>query len=519
MTTPRRMLTALTLAGFAALAVPLSTPAPAAAQPAPLEGLDDYVEASMDAWDVPGLGLAVVKDDSLVYARGYGVRELGSDAAVDEHTIFAIGSSSKAFTTASLAMLADEGELAWDDPATRYLPRLQLHDPYATRELTVRDLVVHRSGLPRCDQMWYGTSFDREEVLRRVRHCEPSWSFRSNFGYQNIMYLAAGEVVSEVSGTRWDTFVERRIFGPLGMERASTSVDSLEGMANVASPHEEVDGEVRPVPWRDIDNIGPAGSINASVAEMARWVRLQLGEGVFEGDTLLSSDVVEEMHSPQMLIEREPPWSQILGAHGHFLAYGLGWFLHDHRGVKIVEHGGAIDGMRAQVAMVPEKELGIVVLTNRGGGSLGTPLMYRIVDAYLDAEPTDWAARFKSVADSMQAEGEEQEKALRDARKEDTSPSLEPAAYAGTYTDSLYGTVDVTEEGGDLALSYHSFAADLEHWHLDTFRAEWRGESAGRGLSGSLVTFRLDARGEVEALEVPGMGTFDRVPDPGEPED
>ncbi len=514
MTTPRRTPTALTLAAFAALAVLLSTATPAAAQPAPLDGLDDYVEETLEAWGVPGLGLAVVKDGRVVHARGYGVRDVEEGSPVDEHTIFAIGSSSKAFTTASLAMLADEGELSWDDPATRHLPGLELHDPYVTRELTVRDLVTHRSGLPRCDRAWYGTSYDREEVLRRVRFCEPSWSFRSHFGYQNIMFLAAGEVVSEVSGTRWDTFVERRLFDPLGMERSSTSVDSLEGMANVASPHEEIDGEVRPVPWRDIDNIGPAGSINSSVAEMARWVRLQLDEGVFGGDTLISAGAVEEMHAPQTLIEPDSPMRQALGARGHFLAYGLGWFLHDYEGVKIVEHGGAIDGMRAQVAMVPEEDLGMVLLTNRGGTSPVTPLMYRIVDAYLDVPETDWSTRFKAIADSMEAEGEKRERELREARKEGTSPSLDLAAYAGTYADSLYGEVEVREEGDGLSVAYHSLEADLEHWHLDTFRAAWRNPLvAQQGLSGSLLTFRLDARGEVEALEVPGMGTFDRVPD------
>ena len=509
MTATRSTLTALTLAALAAVLLPA---AQAAGQPAPLEGLDGYVEEAMEAWGVPGLGLAVVEGDSVVYARGYGVRELGRDAPVDEHTLFAIGSSSKAFTAASLAVLVDEGELSWDDPATRHLPRLQLHDPYATRELTVRDLVTHRSGLPRCDQVWYGTSYDRDEVLRRVRFCEPNSSFRSAFGYQNIMFLAAGEIVSEISGTRWDTFVERRLFGPLEMERSNTSVDSLDGMANVASPHEEVEGEVRPVPWRDIDNIGPAGSINSSVSEMARWVRLQLGEGVFEGDSLISAGSVQEMQSPQMLIEREPPWSRLLGDHGHFLAYGMGWFLHDHRGVKIVEHGGAIDGMRAQVALVPEEELGLVVLTNRGGASLGTPIMYRVVDAYLDAPETDWAARFRSIADSMEAEGEKAEQELRDARKEGTSPSLEPAAYAGSYADSLYGTVEIAEEAGALSLTFHSFTADLEHWHLDTFRARWTDDAGGfRSLQGSLLTFRLGARGEVESVEVPGLGAFDRV--------
>lgn len=511
MTTIRRTGTTLTLLALAALLAPAG---PAGAQPAPLDGLDAYVEATMEAWGVPGLALAVVKDGSVVYARGYGARDVERGDPVDEHTIFAIGSSSKAFTTASLAMLVDDGELSWDDPATRYLPELQLRDPYPTRELTVRDLVTHRSGLPRCDRLWYGTSFDRDEILRRVRFCEPSWSFRSHFGYQNIMFLAAGKVVSEVSGTRWDAFVERRIFDPLGMERSSTSVDSLDGTANVASPHAEIDGEVRTVPWRNIDNVGPAGSINSSVAEMARWVRLQLAEGVFRGDTLISPGSVEEMHSPQTLIEPDSPLRRLLGARGHFAAYGLGWFLHDYEGVKIVEHGGSIDGMRAQVGMVPEEDLGMVILTNRGGSSPVTALMYRIVDAYLDVPETDWSERFESVADSIEAEGDEQDRKLRESRKEGTSPSVDLAAYAGTYADSLYGELEVTEEDGRLSLTYHSLSADLEHWHLDTFRADWDSPlAAQQGLSASLLTFRLDARARVTSVEVPGMGEFERRPD------
>lgn len=512
MTKIRRTGTALTIAALAALL--LAPAGPAEAQPAPLGGLDGYVEETMEAWGVPGLALAVVKDGSVVYARGYGVRNADSGDPVDEHTIFAIGSSSKAFTTASVAMLVDDGELAWDDPVNRHLPGLRLHDAYPTHELTVRDLVTHRSGLPRCDMLWYATSFDRDEVLRRVRFCEPSSSFRSHFGYQNIMFLAAGEIVSEVSGTRWDAFVERRIFGPLSMERSSTSVDSLDGTANVASPHGEIDGDVRPVPWKDIDNVGPAGSINSSVAEMARWVRLQLGEGVFRGDTLISPESVQEMHSPQMLIDEDSPLRRLLGARGHFAAYGMGWFLHDYEGVKIVEHGGSIDGMRAQVGMVPEEDLGMVVLTNRGGSSPVSALMYRIVDAYLDLPETDWSERFKSVNDSIEAEGEKRDEKLREARKEGTSPSVDLAAYAGTYTDSLYGDLEVTEDDGQLSLTYHSMTADLEHWHLDTFRAEWDDPEAGpQSLAGSLLTFGLDASARVTSVEMPGMGEFERRPE------
>jgi CubicO group peptidase (beta-lactamase class C family) len=511
MTTIRRTGTALTLLALAALLAPAG---PAGAQPAPLDGLDAYVEETMEAWGVPGLALAVVKDGSVVYARGYGVRNAERGDPVDEHTVFAIGSSSKAFTTASLAMLVDDGELSWDDPATRHLPELRLHGAYPTHELTVRDLVTHRSGLPRCDRLWYATSFDRDEVLRRVRFCEPSWSFRSHFGYQNIMFLAAGMIVSEVSGTRWDAFVERRIFDPLDMERSSTSVDSLDGTSNVASPHGEIDGEVRPVPWRNIDNVGPAGSINSSVAEMARWVRLHLGEGVFRGDTLISPESVEEMHSPHMLVDSDSPLRRLLGARGHFAAYGMGWFLHDYEGVKIVEHGGAIDGMRAQVGMVPEEDLGMVILTNRGGSSPVSALMYRVVDAYLDLPETDWSERFKSVSDSIEAEGEEQDQELREARKEGTSPSVDLAAYAGTYTDSLYGDLEVTEDDGRLSLSYHSMTADLEHWHLDTFRADWDDPLAGQqSRAASLLTFGLDASARVTSVEVPGMGEFERRPE------
>lgn len=497
----------------AALAI-LILPAVAAAQPAPLQGLDDYVTEAMAAWEVPGLALAVVKDDSVVYARGYGTRRRGQDAPVDPNTLFAIGSSSKAFTSASLAILSGEGKVSWDDPVQRHLPDLELYDAYVTRELTVRDLLSHTSGLPRCDRMWYGTSFTREEVLHRVRFCEPQWSFRSHFGYQNIMFLAAGRVVARLTGDRWDSFVEERIFAPLGMERSNTSVDSLQGMANVASPHAEVGDTARAIEWRDIDNIGPAGSINSSAAEMAKWIRLQLGEGSYEGEQLIPAAAVGEMHTPQTLIRREPPWD-LTTPESHLLAYGLGWFLHDYRGRMVVEHGGAIDGMRAQVTLVPEEELGLVVLTNMGTSTgLGTALQYRVLDAYFDAGERDWAARYLSVSDSLEAEQEKQERKLREARAEGTEPSLPLERYAGTYADSLYGEIQVGHEDGALTMTYESFEGTLEHWHHDTFRARFRDAlTAGMGLSATLFTFQLDAMGQVEALEAPGMGRFVRAPE------
>ena len=491
----------------------LGQPVTAQAQPAPLKGLDGYVKQAMAEWDVPGLSLAVVKDDSVVYARGYGVREVGTDDPVDAHTLFAVGSTSKAFTAALLGQLVDEGELSWSDPVTNHLPWFQLQDPWVTRKLTVRDLLTHRSGLPRCDGLWYGTNYSREEILRRVRHCEPEFSFRSQFGYQNIMFLAAGGVAAEVAGERWDRLVEGRIFEPLGMDRSNTSIDSLDGTENVATPHAEIDGEVRPVPWRDLDNVGPAGSINSSAIEMAQWVRLHLNDGVYEGNRLLADSTVVEMHTPRMLREPNVLTPEDLFPSTHFTAYGLGWFLRDYQGRGVVWHGGAIDGMRATVGMIPEEGLGVVVLTNRGPDGLGGPLMWQVVDAYVGASETDWAAEYASVYDSLDRQEVKQEDKLREARAENTSPSLELEAYEGTYRHDLYGDVEVSRGGEGLEIEVAgSYGGELEHWHHDTFRVVWNQPAMQAGsLEQELITFHMDARGKPSVLEIARMGTFQAV--------
>lgn len=258
----------------------------------PLEGLDQYITEAMRSWEVPGLAIAIVKDDRVLLAKGYGVRKLGDPAPVNEHTLFAIGSASKAFTAASIAMLVDEGKLKWDDPVTNYLPGFQLFDPYATRELTVRDLLCHRSGLERADLLWYGSAFGREEILRRIRYLKPSWSFRSRFGYQNIMFLAAGQIIPAITGKSWDDFVKERLFAPLGMSSSNTSVRDLARSDNSATPHAKIEGKVEPIAWRNIDNVAPAGSINSSAADMAQWIRLNLNWGKFNDKQLISSGAI-----------------------------------------------------------------------------------------------------------------------------------------------------------------------------------------------------------------------------------
>lgn len=475
----------------------------------PEPGFDEYVEKAMKEWEVPGLAIAVVKDDKIVFAKGYGVRELGGTAGVNEQTLFAIGSSSKAFTAATIALFVDEGKLKWDDPVTKYLPALQLFDPYSTRELTVRDLLTHRSGMERGDLLWYASPYDRNEVLRRVRFLKPSWSLRSRFGYQNIMYLAAGQISPVVSGKEWDDVIRERIFVPLGMNSSSTSIRSFAGKNNVASPHSKIDDKLQKVAWRNIDNVGPAGSINSNVVDMAQWIRLNLGGGMYDNKRILSATAVKEMQTPQTIIRIEGANERLYPA-AHFLNYGLGWFLSDFRGRKLVEHGGAIDGMRSVVGMLPEEKLGVVILTNRHGSVLPHVMMYRVLDAYLGVAKRDWSAEMFPKFRALEEQAKAAEKKTEDERVQGTSPSLALEKYAGAYQNEMYGEAKFAVKEGKLTSEFGpNFMGDLEHWHYNTFRVVWRDRMEGKGF----VNFKLNTKGQVETVSIDGLGEFTRVPD------
>lgn len=487
----------------------------AQSQREPWPGLDAYIESARAAWSVPGIGLAIVRNDSLIYARGYGVRELGKPEPVTAQTVFAIGSSSKAFTAASIAMLVDEKKVSLDASPATYIPGFQLYDSYATRELSVRDLLSHRSGLARGELSWYGSPNDRDEIVRRVRYLKPSWSFRSQFGYQNLMYITAGQVVAKVSGKSWDDFVRDRIFVPLGMSSSSTTIRNLSAQPDVAQPHAEVQGVVRAIPWRNIDNAGPAGSINAPVADMAQWVRLQLARGRFGGKELISARMMDEMQQAHTVIRTDSA-ARAANPESHLQAYGLGWFLQDYRGRLAVHHGGNIDGFSALVAMLPEERFGIVLLTNMNGSPLPTALMQRIFDLQLKASPRDWSGEALTRRDAQRVRAVQAQARADSQRVPNTRPSLPLSAYAGTYSDSLYGELKVREEGGKLALSYGpNWNGVLEHWHFDTFRVRFDTPV----LPPVPVMFRLNAAGKVAEVELDmaGLATFRRVPDAGGP--
>jgi CubicO group peptidase (beta-lactamase class C family) len=495
-------------------------PQSARAQQTPLEGLDGYVAKAVHDWDAPGLSIAVVKNDAVVFAKGYGVRKLGESAPVNEHTLFAIGSSSKAFTTASIAMLVDEGKLRWDDHVQRYLPQFQLSDPYVAHELTVRDLFCHRGALERADYIWAITQYDRDEVLRRARYLLEIEKFRYVYGYNNIMFIAGGQLIPALTGKTWDAFVRERIFQPLGMNDTNASTNDFRSGGNVANPHAWADRKAKAIPWRNIDNAGPAGSINSSAVEMAQWVRLQLNDGTYEGKRLVSAAALGETHEPQMVITRDVLKEDLSIYKGfwpsdtHFMLYGLGWFLEDYRGRKVIWHGGAIDGMNALVAFIPEEKLGVVVLVNlnRDGYNQILPaLMWRVFDAYLGAPQRDWSFEFLQRVTPFE---EKADTAAKEAEKQipGTKPSLPLPQYAGHYVNCVLGDARIVEDGGALAWQGPVFAGSLKHWHYDTFQLSWTDLRAGSTPEKSLVTFQLDQRGRPSQLKVLGID-FQRAPD------
>lgn len=470
-----------------------------------LKEIDAYAEKARVDWSVPGFAVGIVKDDKVVFLKGYGVRELNKPEKVDENTLFAVASNSKAFTTASLAILVDEGKLDWDDKVVKYLPDFQMYDSYTTGEMTIKDLVSHRSGLDTFsgDLLWYETTYTNDEILRRARFLKPTYGFRAGYGYQNIMFIAAGRVVERVSGKTWSEFVREKILTPIGMNATKTSVLDYKTGDNIAVPHNESGGKLRPLPQGNVDGAAGAVRINSSVADMTKWLRLQLGRGKFDGKQIFSEKQSGAMWSPVNALPVNPFPAKEAPTQ-MFSAYGLGWFTQDYRGRKIVQHSGGLDGMISQTAMMPSENLGLVVLTN-SETSVNSIMMNKIFDVFLNAEPKrDWSAeRLKRAADGKAKAAADDAKIVA-ARATNTKPSLALKNYAGNYVDRLYGDATVTEENGKLVLRFvqsPNFVADLEHWHYDTFQIKWR-PSVSYNFSRGFITFVLNNTGAADELKI-----------------
>ncbi len=473
-------------------------------------GLDGYLRQAMADWEVPGLAVAVVKDDSVVFVGSYGVRKLGLSDPITPNTLFANASTTKAFTSMAIAMLVDEGKLGWDDRVASYLPTFVLRDPYASRELTLRDLLTHRVGFGDPGFLWYGVDIEYPTMVRRLRHVEPTSSFRSRFAYNNVSYATAGVIAGRVAGTGWDSLVAQRILQPLGMHRTVTQAHQLPEHADLALPHDRIADTIKTIDAIGlVDRIASAGAMYSSVMDMTQWIRFLLNEGVDDGQRLVSDTAFAEIFKPQIVVPADEFYPTAKLTHPHFTAYSLGWFLQDYRDEFLAFHTGSIDGTVALVGLMPDRELGLVVFANRDHAELRHAIMFRVLDVYLGGALRDWSTELRALYDSLAQEARDREMQAREQRRAGTQPTLPLTEYIGVYTDSLFGSLQIWLEGSSLVLERSPFlTADLSHWHYDVFNALWQ----HRWLGDDLVTFRLGPNGKVAALEMQGR-LLRRVPE------
>ncbi len=488
----------------------LAAPTASAAPPSLPPGFDDWVAQVMKAFEVPGVAITVVKDGQVVLAKGYGVRKLGDATPVDDSTLFGIASNSKVFTAVALALLVEEGKLEWDAPVVRFMPAFQLWDPWVTRELTVRDLLVHRSGLGlgAGDLLWWPAStLDRADIVKRLRFVPPATSFRSAYAYDNVLYLAAGQLIEAVTGQRWEDFVAQRILAKAGMTGSAVRYADALKRGNVAATHAKVEGVLRLVAPLETDNFNPAGGILSSASDLAKWLSVLLGRGqLADGTRLYSEKTARELDAlvtplvvPPLDDERTKELDPL---RPNFAGYGLGLFVTDYRGHKVVAHTGGLPGFVSRVVRVPDASLGISVLTNQEADEAFRVISWQLTDHFLDAPKTDWLAAFQKEEARQKKKTAEALKKSAAARDLKSRPSLPLKGYAATYRDAWYGDITLALEGNTLVMRFShtpSLVGDLEPWQHDTFVVRWRNREL---RADAFVTFALDPDGKVEQAKL-----------------
>ena len=472
--------------------------------PAPPAGLNAYVRKAMAEWQVPGLAVAIVKDGKLVVARGYGVRELGQPGTVNANTLFTIGSNSKQFTVAALGTLVSAGKLQWNAPVIDYLRNFRLRSAYVTQNITLSDLLSHRSGF--CDPlwMWYTSDDTAANVIERLRYQKPDYGFRTHFCYNNTMYLAASLFIPAITGESWNDYVAQHLFDPLGMTRTDTTEAAVDAASNAAIPHAKIHGKVVVTQryWaNNMDVFASVGGINSSVNDMSHWLEMLLADGEYDGKTVVAPDVIRAMETPHMII---PPhnwigdWMRTQTPGSHFYAYGYGFMLQDYGRYKLVWHAGDINGMASAMAIVPSEHLGVVALSNLDQNRAPEGVVFHVLQSYLGLPQFDVSQAMYGYMRKQDAEDQAAEEKLAATRQKDARPPQPLAAYTGQYRDDFYGTALVTEEHGHLVLQLGnpSFTGDLEPWHGNTFRVTWRDRYNGRNY----LTFDVNAYGQADKL-------------------
>jgi len=476
--------------------------APTAVAKPGLGDFDEFVNQALKDWKVPGVAVAVVQGDKVILLKGYGYRDVEKQLPVTPNTLFGIGSITKSFTVSTLGMEMDEGKVDWDKPVRDYLPAFKMYDPALTEQMTIRDLITHRSGLPRHDMVWYSSDFSREDIIHRLQYLEPNKPLRSTFQYNNLMFMTAGYIAGLLNGKSWEDTIRERIFTPLGMNGTNFSLKDSQSAPDFALPYRkgsDVKAEVKRMPFDeqcpDRCAVGPAGEINSSAADMSRYVLFHMNKGKLEGKTLLSENNAIQMQTPQMAIQGAPDYKEESET-----SYGMGFFVSQYRGHKFVGHGGNLDGFSAELAFLPNDGMGVIVLTNLDGTGLPNAIAYNVLDRLLGLDQTPWSQRYlQQEIKGRESEQEAKSKGYA-AHKMGTHPSHDLKDYVGDYGHPGYGVVSVVADGSGFKLKINKITESVAHLHYDVFQVP---DAPFDPFAKLKVSFFSDADGDISTLALP----------------
>jgi len=469
-----------------------------------IQALDQFIKEGITKWKPPGLAVTVVKDGNIVFKKAYGVTNINGKQAVDINTLFGCMSTTKAFVAAGLAMLVDDGKLNWEDKVIDYLPEFQLKDPYITREINIRDLLTHRTGIGNTDYLWTIMSINSDSVLYKMREVDKSYSLRSSFIYQNIFYLAAGKVIEKVTGKPWGEFLKERIYLPLGMTNTHASLEAVKPIINKADAHFEIDGKIEKIEQVSADAIAPAGAMWSSIDDIGKWIQFLLNDGIKNSDTLISTVNFKELFKAQQIIPENEFYPTQQVTKPNWTTYGLGWFQHDYKGKMVQFHTGSLPGMVAIAGMIPEDHIGVYVMGNLDHVELRHAIMYAVFDLFTEEELSrNWSEEFYAIYHPK----EEEQPVPQPVPN--TTPTFTEKDMIGKYLSSQYGLLEIYSESDVLKFNLNNtIFGKLSHWHYDIYQATFDDIFRGK----TLINFRLGEDGKLSYLEIYG-GRFDRVQD------
>lgn len=463
---------------------------------------DAYVQQAVKDWNAPGLAIVVVKDNQVIFKKGYGVTALGEPNTVNNQTLFACASTTKAMTATCMGILVDQGKVKWDDPVIKYLPEFQLYDPWVTRELRVRDLFLHNSGAGNADFLWGDNHLNADEILEKMRLVKPSYSMRSSFIYQNIFYLATGKVIEKISGIPWADFVRQNVFQPLGMTNTFSQIAQVRS-SNVSQLHYRIDGKIQVITRDTADVVGPAGSVMSCVDDMGTWIKTMMDSSKYAGGRLLNPETWKEMFRPQTLVTPEQFYPTKELTKPNFMTYALGWFQQDYRGKKLNFHTGSLAGAVAINAQMPEENIAVYIFSNLDHVEIRHALMFKTIDYFALGGSRDWSKDLLNLYGDIHTKAEKAEAEADKKRVLNTLPSLALSEYAGTYEDALYGKVVISFENNELTflVNNHSSTGKLSHWNFNSFKAAYTKKWYGK----SDLQFLLNTEGKVDGLNLDGF--------------